>query len=120
MAEGGDGHLTQASVRGGRLQVTRASIRLAGGPLFGAPAANASAQRSQPPCVTDIARAMEEVDKVSDRPGDGAYPADMASYGYLVIARSKWRCGPRAKAGREPPHTPPAGERLPSPAMLSL
>ncbi len=42
--------------------------------------------------------------------------AEIASYGYLVIAPGQWRSGPNAKVGREPPRTPPPGERLPPPA----
>jgi hypothetical protein len=42
--------------------------------------------------------------------------AEIASYGYLVIAPGKWRSGPNAKAGQEPPRAPPPGERLPPPA----
>jgi hypothetical protein len=42
--------------------------------------------------------------------------AEIASYGYLVIAPGKWRSGPNAKVGPEPQRTPPPGERLPPPA----
>jgi dienelactone hydrolase len=42
--------------------------------------------------------------------------AEIASYGYLVIAPGKWRSGPNAKVGQEAPRTPPPGERLPPPA----
>jgi dienelactone hydrolase len=42
--------------------------------------------------------------------------AEIASYGYLVIAPGKLRSGPNAKVAREAPRTPPAGERLPPPA----
>jgi len=42
--------------------------------------------------------------------------AEIASYGYLVIAPGKWRSGPNAKVGAEPQRTPPSGERLPPPA----
>ena len=42
--------------------------------------------------------------------------AEIASYGYLVIAPGKWRSGPNAKVGAEPPRAPAPGERLPPPA----
>ena len=45
--------------------------------------------------------------------------AEIASYGYLVIAPGQWRSGPNAKVGREPARTPPAGERLPPPATTA-
>ena len=45
--------------------------------------------------------------------------AEIASYGYLVIAPGKWRSGPNAKDGREAPRTPPPGERLPPPATTA-
>ena len=45
--------------------------------------------------------------------------AEIASYGYLVIAPGKWRSGPNAKTGRETPRTPPPGERLPPPATTA-
>jgi len=46
--------------------------------------------------------------------------AEIASYGYLVIAPGKWRSGPNAKVGQEPPRTPPPGERLPPPATSAV
>ncbi|MEO6389361.1 MAG: hypothetical protein ABIT16_00385 [Croceibacterium sp.] len=42
--------------------------------------------------------------------------AEIASYGYLVIAPGKWRSGPNAKVAPEPPRTASPGERLPPPA----
>lgn len=42
--------------------------------------------------------------------------AEIASYGYLVIAPGKWRSGPNAKVARETPRPPAAGQRLPPPA----
>jgi hypothetical protein len=45
--------------------------------------------------------------------------AQIASYGYLVIAPGKWRSGPNAKVAREAPRTPPAGERLPPPSTTA-
>jgi hypothetical protein len=42
--------------------------------------------------------------------------AEIASYGYLVIAPGKWRSGPNAKVGQEPARAPAPGERLPPPA----
>ena len=42
--------------------------------------------------------------------------AEIASYGYLVIAPGKWRSGPNAKVQPEPPRAPEAGQRLPPPA----
>ena len=141
----------------------RMSCRVTGW-LLAVLSASASAQQA-PPAATDLARAMEEANKVPDTPGDGPYPAvmeldpglpdhviyrpadlapfaggklgvfawgnggcaddgassrqhlaEIASYGYLVIAPGKWRSGPNAKVAREAPRTPPAGERLPPPA----
>jgi len=137
----------------------------AGGVLLAAVGAGSMAQPAPP---SDLARAMEEANRVPDTPGDGPYPAvmeldpglpdhviyrpadlspfaggklgvfawgngacaddgasarqhlaEIASYGYLVIAPGKWRSGPNAKVGREPPRTPPAGERLPPPATTA-
>src|SRR5688500_5809322 len=48
-------------------------------------------------------------DGASSRP----HLAQIASYGYLVIAPGKWRSGPNAKAGPAPPRVTPPGERLP-------
>jgi len=45
--------------------------------------------------------------------------AEIASYGYLVIAPGKWRSGPNAKVAREAPRSPPPGERLPPPATTA-
>ncbi|MGX7896620.1 hypothetical protein [Tsuneonella sp. HG222] len=45
--------------------------------------------------------------------------AEIASYGYLVIAPGKWRSGPNAKVGREAPRTPAPGQRLPPPATTA-
>jgi hypothetical protein len=45
--------------------------------------------------------------------------AEIASYGYLVIAPGQWRSGPNARAAREAPRTPPPGERLPPPATTA-
>jgi hypothetical protein len=42
--------------------------------------------------------------------------AEIASYGYLVIAPGKWRSGPNAKVPKEAPRPPAAGQRLPPPA----
>lgn len=42
--------------------------------------------------------------------------AEIASYGYLVIAPGQWRSGPNAKVGPEPQRAPAPGERLPPPA----
>jgi hypothetical protein len=132
-------------------------------------AATAVAQQpAAPPGGADLARAMEEANKLPDTAGDGPYPAvmeldpglpdhviyrpadlkpfaggklgvfawgnggcaddgasqrqhlaEIASYGYLVIAPGKWRSGPNAKVGREPPRAAPAGERLPPPATTA-
>jgi dienelactone hydrolase len=131
-------------------------------------AANAAAQQPPAPGAADLARAMEEANRVPDTSGDGPYPAvmeldpglpdhviyrpadlapfaggklgvfawgngacaddgassrqhlaEIASYGYLVIAPGKWRSGPNAKDGREAPRTPPPGERLPPPATTA-
>ncbi|HEU4651757.1 MAG TPA: hypothetical protein VFS49_10120 [Croceibacterium sp.] len=139
-----------------------------GGMVAAAVTASAAAQPAPPPNQADLARAMEEANRVPDTPGDGPYPAvmeldpglpdhviyrpadlspfaggklgvfawgnggcaddgassrqhlaEIASYGYLVIAPGKWRSGPNAKVGREPPRTPPAGERLPPPATTA-
>lgn len=45
--------------------------------------------------------------------------AEIASYGYLVIAPGKWRSGPNAKVAPEPRRAAPAGERLPAPATTA-
>ncbi|OYW44762.1 MAG: hypothetical protein B7Z08_08350 [Sphingomonadales bacterium 32-68-7] len=45
--------------------------------------------------------------------------AQIASYGYLVIAPGKWRSGPNAKVTREPPRAAAAGQRLPPPATTA-
>jgi dienelactone hydrolase len=45
--------------------------------------------------------------------------AEIASYGYLVIAPGKWRSGPGAKVAPEPRRAAPAGERLPPPATTA-
>jgi dienelactone hydrolase len=45
--------------------------------------------------------------------------AEIASYGYLVIAPGKWRSGPNAKVAREAPRPAAAGERLPPPATTA-
>jgi len=45
--------------------------------------------------------------------------AQIASYGYLVIAPGKWRSGPNAKVSAEPRRAAPAGERLPPPATTA-
>ena len=131
---------------------------------FAATAMSAAAQQPAAP-PSDLARAMEEANRVPDTPGDGPYPAvmeldaglpdhviyrpadlspfaggklgvfawgnggcaddgassrqhlaEIASYGYLVIAPGKWRSGPNAKVAREAPRAAPAGERLPPPA----
>lgn len=128
-------------------------------------ATSAAAQPGPPPGAADMARAMEEANRVPDTPGDGPYPAvmeldprlpdhviyrpadlspfaggklgvfawgnggcaddgassrqhlaEIASYGYLVIAPGKWRSGPNAKVGRAAPRTPAPGQRLPPPA----
>jgi dienelactone hydrolase len=42
--------------------------------------------------------------------------AEIASYGYLVIAPGKWRSGPNAKVTRDALRAAPAGQRLPPPA----
>ena len=129
---------------------------------------SAVAQQAPPPGPGDLARAMEETNRVPDTPGDGPYPAimevdprlpdhviyrpadlrpfaggklgvfawgnggcaddgassrqhlaEIASYGYLVIAPGKWRSGPNAKVEREAPRTPPPGQRLPPPATTA-
>jgi len=144
--------------------MTRSLFHRAIGLALAASGTNAAAQQP-PPAAADLARAMEEANRVPDTPGDGPYPAVMeldpglpdhviyrpadlapfaggklgvfawgnggcaddgassrqhlaqiASYGYLVIAPGKWRSGPNAKVAREAPRTPPAGERLPPPA----
>jgi hypothetical protein len=45
--------------------------------------------------------------------------AEIASYGYLVIAPGQWRSGPNAKVPRVAPRAPPPGERLPPPATTA-
>jgi hypothetical protein len=40
-------------------------------------AANAAAQQPPAPGAADLARAMEEANRVPDTPGDGPYPAVM-------------------------------------------
>jgi len=129
---------------------------------------SAVAQQAPAPGPGDLARAMEEANRVPDTPGDGPYPAimevdpglpdhviyrpadltpfaggklgvfawgnggcaddgassrqhlaEIASYGYLVIAPGKWRSGPNAKVEREAPRTPPPGQRLPPPATTA-
>ena len=45
--------------------------------------------------------------------------AEIASYGYVVIAPGKWRSGPNAKVAREAPRAAPPGERLPPPATTA-
>jgi hypothetical protein len=46
--------------------------------------------------------------------------AEIASYGYLVIAPGKWRSGPNAKVPKEAPRPPAAGQRLPPPATTEV
>ena len=46
--------------------------------------------------------------------------AEIASYGYLVIAPGKWRSGPNAKVPKEAPRPPAAGQRLPPPATSEV
>ncbi|MEO6151602.1 MAG: hypothetical protein ABIP24_00460 [Croceibacterium sp.] len=130
-------------------------------------AVQAAAQQppSPAPGGADLARAMEQANKLPDTPGDGPYPAvmeldpglpnhvvyrpadlkpfaggklgvfawgnggcaddgasqrqhlaEIASYGYLVVAPGAWRSGPNAKVARQPARAAPAGERLPPPA----
>lgn len=45
--------------------------------------------------------------------------AQIASYGYLVIAPGKWRSGPNAREGASPPREPGADGALPAPATTS-
>lgn len=45
--------------------------------------------------------------------------AEIASYGYLVVAPGKWRSGPNAKVAREAPRAAPVGQRLPPPATTA-
>jgi hypothetical protein len=146
----------------------RQSYFVAGSALAAMAATAAAQQPAPPPAATDLARAMEEANRVPDTPGDGPYPAimelderlpdhviyrpadltpfaggklgvfawgngacvddgassrqhlaEIASYGYLVIAPGKWRSGPNAKVAREAPRTPPPGERLPPPATTA-
>jgi len=45
--------------------------------------------------------------------------AEIASYGYLVIAPGQWRSGPNARVAREAPRAAPPGERLSPPATTA-